>query len=95
MPIYIRNSTRKGKRYVAVFDRKQIHFGSSEHSNYTIHRDADRKQRYIDRHAKRENWRDPNTAGFWSRWILWNGPTLKQSIDDVRKRFRLDVIDET
>lgn len=26
--------------------------------------------------SSRENWSDPSTAGFWSRWLLWSEPTL-------------------
>lgn len=38
------------------------------------------RDRYIDRHSSREDWTDPFTAGFWSRWVLWNNPTIEASI---------------
>ena len=25
------------------------------------------------------------TAGFWSRWMLWNKPTLEESYNDIKK----------
>jgi hypothetical protein len=28
-----------------------------------------------------------DTAGFWSRWLLWNKPTIKESYDDIKRRF--------
>ncbi len=31
------------------------------------------------------------TAGFWSRWVLWNLPTLQASISDVNKRVNINV----
>ena len=31
----------------------------------------DKREAYLKRHRVRENWRDIRTAGYWSRWILW------------------------
>jgi hypothetical protein len=31
------------------------------------------------RTSDKENWSDPTTAGFWSRWLLWSFPTLNQA----------------
>ena len=56
-------------------------------SDYTIHKDEARKNLYLNRHRKREDWGDAYSAGFYSRWVLWNKPTLKESIDDLNKRF--------
>jgi len=75
----IRQSTRKEKKYMVKVNNRTIHFGSAGMSDYTKHKDPVRKERYLKRHAKRENWNDPNTAGFWARWILWNKPT---SVED-------------
>ena len=58
-------------------------------SDFTKHRDEKRKQRYLDRHKARENWDDPKTVGALARWILWNKPTIKESIKDYKKRFNL------
>jgi hypothetical protein len=79
--IIIKPSTKPDKKYTAVIDdKKSIHFGQSGASDYTKHKDDERKQRYINRHKKNENWSDPNTAGFYSRWILWEKPTLNEAI---------------
>jgi len=74
-----------------IFDNKTIHFGSSQHSDFTIHKNEKRKLNYLNRHRKRENWTDIETAGALSRWILWNLPTLKESIRDTEKRFRIKI----
>jgi hypothetical protein len=66
---------------------KVVHFGQAGASDYTIHKDAERKQRYIDRHCKNEKWNNPTTAGALSRWILWNKTSLSASINDYKKRF--------
>jgi hypothetical protein len=94
----IEKGTAKNKKWKAVFSHyvdkklkiiKTVQFGSEGMSDFTIHKDKERKQRYLDRHRKRENWNDPMTAGALSRWILWNKPTLDASIKDFKKRFKL------
>ena len=88
MNIIIKPSNKPDKKYMATIDdRKTIHFGQKNASDYTIHKDNERKQRYIDRHQKNENWNNPLTAGFYSRWITWNKPTITESIRDTNKRF--------
>ena len=58
-------------------------------SDYTKHKDPERKKRYIIRHKKNENWKDPTTAGALSRWVLWNKPSFRASVSDYKKRFNL------
>jgi hypothetical protein len=87
-------SDRAGKKLKAVFDTgsgrsKTVHFGAAGMSDYTIHHDSARKDRYIARHAARENWHDPMTPGALSRWILWNKRSLAASVADYRRRFNL------
>jgi hypothetical protein len=59
------------------------------YSDYTKHRDDERKKRYENRHRSRENWRDPTTAGALSRYILWNKPSFRASVSDYKRRFNL------
>ena len=68
---------------------KNIRFGRRPYEDYTIHKDEERKKLYIERHAKRENWTKQGifTAGFWSRWLLWNRSTISASLEDIRDRF--------
>ena len=93
--VKITKSTIKGKKYTAIFydnDNKKIkttQFGSAGMSDYTIHRDDQRKQRYLDRHRANENWYDYMSAGALSRWILWNKRTLQESIKDYKRKFNL------
>lgn len=87
--VSIQPSTRKDKKLMAMFNDNTItHFGAKGYSDYTIHKDPERKQRYIDRHSK-EDWSNPKTAGTLSRYILWNLPTLQASIRDFKKRFNV------
>jgi len=44
----LKNSSRKDKKYMLVSDTgKKIHFGAATMSDYTIHKDDVRKDRYI------------------------------------------------
>ena len=85
------NPSKKYKVYVVSKSGniKKVEFGAFGMSDYTKHKDPERKQRYINRHKKRENWNDPTTAGFWSLWVLWNLTTIRASLQDTRKRFKL------
>ena len=89
MNIIIKRSSKPDKKYMAIIDdKKTVHFGQAGASDMTQHKSEERKNRYIDRHSKRENWNDPMTAGFFSRWILWNKPTITESIRDTNRRFK-------
>ena len=92
--VVIKPSSLKSKKKMAVFvmsdgTRETVHFGQAGASDFTKNKDEERKKRYLDRHRERENWNDPLTPGALSRWILWNLPTLKDSILDFKKRFSL------
>ena len=70
---------------------KNIHIGARGMDDFTKTKDTEQKQRYIERHRAREDWRLSGlmSAGFWSRWLLWNKPTLRESVADVRDRFNV------
>ena len=79
-------------KYVAVFDDgEEVSFGALGYEDFTQHGDKHRKKLYLARHRKRENWNDPKTAGALSRWILWNKPTLKESIKSYIKKFDMHI----
>ena len=90
--VIIKPSTNSSKKLMAIFYKdnikiKTIHFGAAGMSDYTIHKDDKRKQRYLNRHKNNENWSNPMSAGALSRWILWNKKSLRASINDFKKRF--------
>jgi hypothetical protein len=91
----IKKSHRPDKKWDAVFLRpdgteKVQPFGQRGYSDFTKHKDATRKQRYIARHKRmHEDWKDPTRAGTLSRFILWNKPTLRASVRSYRRMFRV------
>lgn len=95
MKVEIKKSTNKDKKYMAIFkdDKGKVvrttHFGAAGMSDFTKHKDPARKERYLKRHRKRENWNDYMSAGSLSRYILWGETTLKNSIDVYKKKFKL------
>ena len=81
-------SDRPDKKYFIITnDNKKIYFGQASSSDFTLHKDEARKQRYINRHKKNENWNNKDTAGFWSRWLLWEKPTIKESYEYIKNKY--------
>ena len=90
MRVTISKSTRTGKKLMAALeDGPTVHFGAKGYQDYTQHGDKERKASYLARHEARETWtlQGVETAGFWARWLLWNKPSIAQSIADINRRF--------
>jgi hypothetical protein len=90
----IRRSHRKEKKFDAVFEKdgREIvtPFGQKGYSDFTKHKNVTRRASYLKRHSGMgEHWNQPTTPGALSRWVLWNKHTLRASIADFKRRFRL------
>ncbi len=90
----LRPSRMRGKKWAATFlnertgRERTTHFGATGYEDYTMHGDPERKRRYLERHGRgHEDWNAPTTPGALSRWLLWNKPTLEESLEDFRHRF--------
>ena len=94
--IILQKSKLTTKKLAVIIDGKTINFGSKGYSDLTLHKDLERMHDYERRHKSRENWRKSGikTAGFWSKWILWNKPSLLASIRDTEKRFNIKIINK-
>ena len=93
--VRLRNKPKKWQVTITKNNKKRtVRFGASGYEDYTIHKDKKRRERYISRHRKRENWTKQGitTPGFWSRWLLWNKPTIKSSIKNIEKKFKIHVV---
>ena len=89
-------STKEGKKLMAVFinkdtnRQKTTHFGAKGMSDYSIHKDKERRERYRKRHQKDLKTNDPTRAGYLSYYILWGDSTsLKSNIEKYKKKFNL------
>ena len=95
---YLEKSDNPKKKYMVSFLNpksgrvKSIHFGAKGMTDYILSKgDDERKQRYIDRHQKREDWTNLEKAGTWALNVLWNKRTLKASIKDMEKKFNIKI----
>lgn len=103
MEVIIKLSDKPDKRYMAVFyDKnkkvKTTHFGyaitdkgiKKYGSTYIDHKNDDLKEAYIARHKVNEDFNDYMSAGSLSRYILWEKKTLRDAINDYKRRFKLN-----
>ena len=90
-------SNRPTKKWKATFlydDSKErvVHFGLRGAEDYTIHQNEERRQRYVDRHERRERrlWNSvPDSPAALSYWILWKEPSFPKAVQGFRSHFRL------
>ena len=91
MNIVIKPSSRKDKKFEAVIDNKKtISFGQKGASDYTIHKDDERKKRYLQRH-KHDHFNNPLYPSFFSTNLLWNKKTLSESIKDTNNKYNVNI----
>ena len=81
------------KYYIITNNNKKVYFGQAGASDFTIHKDEQRKQRYIDRHKKNESkyWNKSgiNTASFWSLIFDLGIPTVRKSYENIKTKFHI------
>lgn len=41
--------------------------------------------------STKENWTDPHTAGFWSRWLLWSFPSTAAAKKYLRGAYEITI----
>ncbi len=93
--IKVVKSKVEGKKYDAHFEMdnrkiKVVPFGAQGYSDFTQHKDTERKALYIKRHKVNEDWSDPTSRGALSRFILWgDSPNIKEAIRLYKERFNL------
>lgn len=93
--IECKESSSKKYKYTCKFEvthddgkvtKRNTNFGAKGYSDYTIHNDTERRNRYIDRHWKDLKTDDPTRAGYLSMYILWNYKSYDKSLADYKKR---------
>jgi len=89
--VRLEKSKRKDKKLVAVFpDGERVHFGAAGYSDYTLHKNPERKANYLARHKH-----DPTslrTAGGLARDILWSKPNLTEAIKYAEKKHKVRIV---
>ena len=89
--VVFKKSSNPEKKYAAFVEGKKISFGASGYSDFTQHKDEERKKNYIARHRVNQNWNDLKTAGAWSKNLLWNKPTISESIKSMENKFNIKI----
>lgn len=70
-------SNRRTKKFFVSYNDKIIHFGAKGFSDYTQHKDKERRDRYRSRHKKIRlkdgsyAYKNKNQPAFWAYNILW------------------------
>ena len=92
----IEKGTAKNKKLKAIFydDKgkkiKTTQFGDDRYSDYTIHKDKERRNKYKSRHRgnlKKTNYMSPAHLSYY---ILWGDSTsLNTNIKKYKKKFKL------
>ena len=74
--------------------KKTTSFGAKGYSDFTIPtvNNEKKKANYIKRHSVNENWNDLSKAGTWARYILWNKPTINESIKNMEQKFHVKIL---
>jgi hypothetical protein len=105
MEVIVKLSDRPDKRYVAVFYDKEkkvktTHFGyavtddkngiKKYGSTYIDHKNDTLKDAYIARHQVNEDFNNYMSSGSLSRYILWEKKSLREAINNFKRKFKLD-----
>ena len=91
MEIVISKSINKNKKFDAnINGTKHISCGDSNYSDFTKHKDKERTYAYINHHKTNEDWTKSGVtaAGWMSKHVLWNKPTLQASVADINKKLK-------
>ena len=95
--VEIKNTSKPKKKMEAIFKDKDgkvvktTFFGAKGYSDYTIHKDKKRRERYRKRHEKDvKGVKDYTTAGHLSMDILWGDSSNKNTaIKAYKKKYKL------
>ena len=90
MNIIIKPSDKTKKIMAVMENKKTLHFGDSRYSDYTKHKDPERKKTYLSRH-KKDNYTNLLYPSFYATNLLWNKPTLKESIKNTNEKFNINI----
>ena len=86
-------SNKPNKKYTIVIynngRKKSIHFGSKSIEDYTQHRSKNKKAKYLEKHQENTN---PYSVAFWNQHLLWNKPSIDESIKDIKKKHNIHTI---
>lgn len=87
----LRKSNKKGKRFEIIMGDHSHHFGSDVGKTFIDGRSQKEKEAWIARHKNDKNWDNKHSGIFFSRFLLWNKPSLKEAIKDYEKKHSIRI----
>lgn len=82
------------KKYDAIISDGEkiidvVSFGDPNFEDFTLHKDEERKKLYIGRRSNMEKkyYNDPFAPAFYALHVLWNKPSIHESIKDINDKF--------
>ena len=87
----LRKSKRKGKRFEIDMIDHSHHFGSDVGKTYIDGRTDKERAAWIARHQNDKGWDSKHSGIYHSKNLLWNKPTLKESIKDYEKKHGVKI----
>jgi hypothetical protein len=93
---FLSKSPNPKKKYRVIINdgikNKTLDFGQAGAGDFLIHNNLQEKNNYIKRHSKmNENFNDPFTRSFWSRWFSWEKPNIRDAVDNIEKKFNMKI----
>jgi hypothetical protein len=92
--IVVRRSPHPDKKWQVTIPRhwgvQTIDFGDKTSPDYTTHRNLSLAVQYHRAHQDQDWSMGANgREHFWTRWLLWNKPTIQEAIADMSDKFNL------
>ena len=98
--LILKRSNRKDKKFKITNPEspdKWIHFGAKGLEDFTIHKDPERRRKWLKRMSRIKNKQgkliiyQPTSPLFWSWQLLWNKPSIEASATDIKKNFGWNI----
>ena len=90
MNVIIKKNDKTNKKNMAIIDNKKKNIGAKIYEDYTTHKNHTRKKAYLARH-KHDNYTNPLYPSFYATNLLWNKPTLKDSIKNTNEKYNINI----
>ena len=90
--VSVKKSTVSGKKFTATFTmsngkKKQVHFGATGYTDYTLSGDKTKRKNYRARHAKEKS-QAADTPGALAYHILWGESTSRtENIKAFKRKY--------
>ena len=91
--VFLTRSNLPGRRFKVVVNTRCLHVGSDNNA-FVDHKNKSLQKKYLLKFGRFNQWclSGVCTSSFWNRWLLWNRETVEESIEDIRERFGITIV---